>query len=169
MPRLIASSCLHIINHSHRREPLVRSRAEGKHDHTPRPLRSGCATIVHTHIISVPRKPNHPSRPLPPRLLPSPSLPATFPTSFWKESAVLMDFFLAPHPLSPPQSLRHHPPQTPLQESLSHAWSSLDTIPHPAGPVQGPELPLRPSFSISCASGTFQVLRIHSLPMPPAC
>lgn len=136
MPRLIASSCLHIINHFHRREPLARSRAEGKHDHMPRPPRSGCPTIVHAHVFSVLKKPNRPSLPLSPHLLPSPSLPA-LPASFWKESAVLMDFVLSPwllvhDHLHSPLNITHPGPHSRiLCLTPSPHWT-----PHPPCPTQ---------------------------------
>lgn len=125
MHGLIASSCLHIINHFHRLEPLASSRVKWKHDEMGWASKVWLPHHPSCSSLSCPEKnkPNHPLLPHAPCLLPSPSL-LPFSAGFLKESSILMESISSSvlHcPLSPPQTFKHHLPQTPLHDSLSHA------------------------------------------------
>lgn len=130
MHGLIASSCLHIINHFHSSEPWQAAEWRGNMTTWDGPRRSGCPLILLAQVFPFLKKQtNHPFIPHSPCLLPSPLL-FPFPASFSKESSILVDSIslslsTSPRPLSPPPSLEHHLPQTSLYDSLSHAWSSF--------------------------------------------
>lgn len=90
--------------------------------------------------VRLPPHPSCSSLPFPektnkPSLHPSLSLPTALSPSLPLSSKLLegivysrglhlsLSLSTSPRPLSPPPSLKHHLPQTPLYDSLSHAWS----------------------------------------------
>lgn len=129
MHGLIASSCLHIINHFHSSEPWQAAEWRGNMTTWDGPRRSGCPLVLLAQVF--PEKTNKPS------LHPSLSLPTALSPSLPLSSKLLegivysrglhlsLSLSTSPRPLSPPPSLKHHLPQTSLYDSLSHAWSSF--------------------------------------------
>lgn len=129
MHRLIASSCLHIINHFHSSEPWQAAEWRGNMTTWDGPRRSGCPLVLLAQIF--PEKTNkpslHPSLSLPTALSPSLPLPSKLLEGIVYSRGLHLSLSLStsPRPLSPPPSLKHHLPQTSLYDSLSHAWSSF--------------------------------------------
>lgn len=127
MHRLIASSCLHIINHFHSSEPWQAAEWRGNMTTWDGPRRSGCPLVLLAQVF--PEKTNkpslHPSLSLPTALSPSLPLPSKLLEGIVYSHGLHLSLSTSPRPLSPPPSLEHHLPQTPLYDSLSHAWSSF--------------------------------------------
>lgn len=129
MHGLIASSCLHIINHFHSSEPWQAAEWRGNMTTWDGPRRSGCPLVLLAQVF--PEKTNkpslHPSLSLPTALSPSLPLPSKLLEGIVYSRGLHLSLSLStsPRPLSPPPSLKHHLPQTSLYDSLSHAWSSF--------------------------------------------
>lgn len=127
MHRLIASSCLHIINHFHSSEPWQAAEWRGNMTTWDGPRRSGCPLVLLAQVF--PEKTNkpslHPSLSLPTALSPSLPLPSKLLEGIVYSRGLHLSLSTSPRPLSPPPSLEHHLPQTSLYDSLSHAWSSF--------------------------------------------
>lgn len=127
MHGLIASSCLHIINHFHSSEPWQAAEWRGNMTTWDGPRRSGCPLVLLAQIF--PEKTNkpslHPSLSLPTALSPSLPLPSKLLEGIVYSRGLHLSLSTSPRPLSPPPSLKHHLPQTSLYDSLSHAWSSF--------------------------------------------
>lgn len=127
MHRLIASSCLHIINHFHSSEPWQAAEWRGNMTTWDGPRRSGCPLVLLAQVF--PEKTNkpslHPSLSLPTALSPSLPLPSKLLEGIVYSRGLHLSLSTSPRPLSPPPSLKHHLPQTSLYDSLSHAWSSF--------------------------------------------
>lgn len=127
MHRLIASSCLHIINHFHSSEPWQEAEWRGNMTTWDGPRRSGCPLVLLAQVF--PEKTNkpslHPSLSLPTALSPSLPLPSKLLEGIVYSRGLHLSLSTSPRPLSPPPSLKHHLPQTSLYDSLSHTWSSF--------------------------------------------
>lgn len=127
MHGLIASSCLHIINHFHSSEPWQEAEWRGNMTTWDGPRRSGCPLVLLAQVF--PEKTNkpslHPSLSLPTALSPSLPLPSKLLEGIVYSRGLHLSLSTSPRPLSPPPSLKHHLPQTSLYDSLSHAWSSF--------------------------------------------
>lgn len=127
MHGLIASSCLHIINHFHSSEPWQAAEWRGNMTTWDGPRRSGCPLVLLAQVF--PEKTNkpslHPSLSLPTALSPSLPLPSKLLEGIVYSRGLHLSLSTSPRPLSPPPSLKHHLPQTSLYDSLSHAWSSF--------------------------------------------
>lgn len=127
MHGLIASSCLHIINHFHSSEPWQAAEWRGNMTTWDGPRRSGCPLVLLAQVF--PEKTNkpslHPSLSLPTALSPSLPLPSKLLEGIVYSHGLHLSLSTSPRPLSPPPSLKHHLPQTSLYDSLSHAWSSF--------------------------------------------
>lgn len=127
MHGLIASSCLHIINHFHSSEPWQAAEWRGNMTTWDGPRRSGCPLVLLAQVF--PEKTNkpslHPSLSLPTALSPSLPLPSKLLEGIVYSRGLHLSLLTSPRPLSPPPSLKHHLPQTSLYDSLSHAWSSF--------------------------------------------
>lgn len=127
MHGLIASSCLHIINHFHSSEPWQAAEWRGNMTTWDGPRRSGCPLVLLAQVF--PEKTNkpslHPSLSLPTALSPSLPLPSKLLEGIVYSRGLHLSLSTSPRPLSPPPSLEHHLPQTSLYDSLSHAWSSF--------------------------------------------
>lgn len=127
MHGLIASSCLHIINHFHSSEPWQATEWRGNMTTWDGPRRSGCPLVLLAQVF--PEKTNkpslHPSLSLPTALSPSLPLPSKLLEGIVYSRGLHLSLSTSPRPLSPPPSLKHHLPQTSLYDSLSHAWSSF--------------------------------------------
>lgn len=127
MHGLIASSCLHIINHFYSSEPWQAAEWRGNMTTWDGPRRSGCPLVLLAQVF--PEKTNkpslHPSLSLPTALSPSLPLPSKLLEGIVYSRGLHLSLSTSPRPLSPPPSLKHHLPQTSLYDSLSHAWSSF--------------------------------------------
>lgn len=127
MHGLIASSCLHIINHFHSSEPWQAAEWRGNMTTWDGPRRSGCPLVLLAQVF--PEKTNkpslHPSLSLPTALSPSLPLPSKLLEGIVYSRGLHLSLSTSPRPLSPPPSLKHHLPQTSLYDSLSHTWSSF--------------------------------------------
>lgn len=160
MHRLIASSCLHIINHFHSSEPWQAAEWRGNMTTWDGPWRSGYPLILLAQVFPFLKKQtNHPFIPHSPCLLPSPLL-FPFPASFSKESSILVDSISLSRPLLVHYRL-HHLSNTTCPRPLSMI---LCPTPGPDSTLPSTELSQEPElcpcspFSISFVSGTSQVL-----------
>lgn len=163
MHRLIASSCLQIINHFHRLEPLASSRVKWKHDEMGWASKVWLPIILHAQVVLVLRKQQSK-----PSLYPSLPLPSAFSLSPPLLSRLFegitcshgLHFFLS-QPLIFHRHL-HRPSNTTFPRLHSMILCpTLVLIRHhhlPSSINQETELGLCSPFCISCVSGTTRVL-----------